>query len=154
MLHIDHPTQHRRWQAGRGGLQHPAGSSCLQGCRWHSGCAKRIWYCDWDGNGCLSVPAFSCTGCHTLTLIKKVEVQIDAIPHAILKFESMQKDMQARHGPGDLVCCRGMAVNLRGSLDGSGKAWTISIQEFYNNWQRTLPNSLLESFLVVGFCFS
>lgn len=128
MLHIEHPAWHHKWQAGRGGLQHPDGSSCPQGCRWHSGYAQRIWYCDWCGKGCLSAPAFSCTGCHSLTLIKKVEVQIDAIPCAIFKVESMQIHMQARHGPGDLVCCQGTAANLRVSLDGSGKAWMISIQ--------------------------
>lgn len=35
----------------------------------------------------------------------------------------------------------------------SGKIWTISVQEFYKNWLRTSMNSLLESLLVLGFCF-
>lgn len=61
-------------------------------------------------------PTFSCTECHCLTFIKKVKVQADASPYATFKFESMQIHMQARHGPGDPVCCQGTAANLRGFL--------------------------------------
>lgn len=87
-----------------------SGSSCSPVCRWHPGCARRTWYCDWHGKGFLSAPTFSCTWCDYLTFLKKVKGQADAIPCAAFKFGSMQTYMQVKHGLGDLGCCQGNTV--------------------------------------------